>query len=171
MEVSAALKAAARELLDLIPLESTCSLPVPSRQEGRTLLHLFTYRRRGTPPRGPTHVYPPHLRITIDGESGRVVAWTDLQREQGVRAEPIGTYPHAAVADLSRQEREALQSELLALTDRLAPLLGSTDLAEADRAAARRYLQLFRRLTEPALRTEYEALNPEFFAWLQTVSA
>ncbi len=156
-------------LQHLIGEEATFSFPIPV---GSSYLSFFVYIRRGGAPGGPVGVRAPYARLAVARDTGRLVEYVELDFAAGrprQAAPVIGEYPHAAVAGLTYQETLDLRRQLLALTDQMIDSWAAPDPPPALREAARQYAALFERLTEPCLRAVYEALNPQFFAWLQAM--
>ena len=156
-------------LQHLIGEEATCSFPSPG---GSAYLRFLVYSRRGGAPGGPGGGRAPYARLAVARDTGRLVEYVELDFAAGrprQAAPVIGEYPHAAVAGLTYQETVDLRRQLLSITDQMIDSWAAADVSPALREAARQYAALFDRLTEPCLRAAYEALNPQFFAWLQAM--
>ncbi|HEX8086442.1 MAG TPA: hypothetical protein VF529_19295 [Solirubrobacteraceae bacterium] len=149
---------------DLIPLEAAIGLPLPRRRAGKAYMTLVF---AGMPPAGPGKpipIYPPFGAMTLHWRTGTIVSYLDLDYERlwPPTDEPVGTFPHPAVAKLRHSELIALRAELMGLYDELFESLESAGTFDA--AWAKRFSALLDVLMEPGLVPYYRKLAPKFIA-------
>jgi hypothetical protein len=131
-----------------VPMESGMGWMLPWRKDGRVYV---------TVP-----LFPPFATLTLEWANARVVGFRNLAVD-GLwpeAREPVGRFPHAAIARLRRSEYLALRAELFAHYDALCQMLASG--SALDPAWSARFSELLRQLMEPALEPYYRQLAPNF---------
>jgi hypothetical protein len=145
-----------------VPMESGMGWMLPWRKDGRVF---GTVPFFGMPPSregGGVPLFPPFATLTLEWANARVVGFRNLAVD-GLwpeAREPVGRFPHAAVAQLRRSEYLALRAELFAHYDALCQMLASG--GALDPAWSARFSELLRQLMEPALEPYYRQLAPNF---------
>lgn len=149
----------------LIPLEAILSFPIPAIEQGQIVLKFFVYQR-GWAPRGlAKSIFAPYSRLVIEYPSGRLVEYRELASETS--EQPVGEFPHAAIAGRSVSEILAFQTDYFAATENLLPFLELPTLNPPQLEAVQKYKTVASLLLEPGLLPYYQELNPTFFAWLE----
>ena len=151
----------------LIPLESILAYPIPVLENNIVYLKFIVYQRGWSPSGTPRPLYPPHANLTIEYPTGRLIDYADISHK--VSSDPVGEYPHAAIASLSVKEMLAKKSDFYSLTESLIPLLGRSPENQEERDTIQKYKELANTLFEPGLRPFYRELNPALFKWLDAV--
>jgi hypothetical protein len=145
-----------------VPMEAGMGYMLPWRKDGRVYVTVPFFGMPPTRTAGGVPLYPPFATLTLDWERAAVVAYRDL-RVDGlwpVAGEPVGSFPHPAVAKLRRSEYLALRSELYAHYDALCRMLAEGSSPAP--AWSERFSELLRQLVEPALEPYYRRLAPNF---------
>ena len=133
------------------------SYPVPARTEGRLSERFFLYPNQARALRRR-----PWGWIAVDPEDGRLLQFCDCAAGDFAADLHI---PLDQEIDYSAPEGSSVR-ELVKLNRRLAGLYQEIR-AFAQRQVLAEYRELCGRLWRPELRRFYEALSPEFFAWLK----
>jgi hypothetical protein len=117
------------------------------------------------PVHGGGRVYPPLALITVDWRSGRVVQYVNLRLfnpwPTADWETQVGTFPHPAVAQLSRAEYRQQVTALLTMYDEMLDTLALNGALPPFWMA--QFSALLRQLLEPSLEPYYRALAPKFF--------
>jgi len=150
----------------LVPMEAGIGWPIPLRRDGRVYvtLPLFSF---GTGASGGKQIqlYPPFASVTLNWATQRPVKYVTFRFEApwtlGPSAEPVGIFPHDAIAKLSIGAYTERRKELLGLYDELCESLAGKGAFTAERSA--RFSELLRQLIEPSLEPFYRTLGPKFF--------
>lgn len=150
----------------LVPMEAGIGWPMPRRAGGQVYVTLPFYGFLWTPEQRSWTLFPPISTITVQWSNLVPVEYVDLRYSrpwpEGQGDSPVGTFPHDAVAALTREQYEQDRSELLTMYDEL------FDTLVLNKALPpfwnRRFGQLLRRFLEPALEPYYRGLAPKFFA-------
>lgn len=145
-----------------LPLEYALSLPLPSLRWGRP-----TYAAFASPalrlPGQPKKQGPPAYWWVLDAVRGQVLifaAWETLPYAPGVTWEPVTLPP---ISD-NLSTVKARLATLEALLDELAPAFFQ---GEAGSLTTRRMAhELLMNYLPAPLAPQYQALTPDFFAWL-----
>ena len=148
----------------VVPMEAGTGWPVPYRSNGRAYIIFPFFGTAGTGKKGETAIFAPLVTITLDWKTGRAVeyvdcrfrsAWTDVDPTQ-----PVGTFPHPAVAGLNRAEYEEKRQALFQLYDQLFDSIAEGK--ELPSSWHQEFSELFGILLEPSLEPFYRALAPKF---------
>lgn len=141
------------------------SNPVPARTEGRLSERFFLYPNQARALRRR-----PWGWIAVDPEDGRLLQFCDCAAGDFAADLHI---PLDQEIDYSAPEGSSVR-ELVKLNRRLAGLYQeirafafADSPGQAQRQVLAEYRELCGRLWRPELRRFYEALSPEFFAWLK----
>jgi len=141
-------------------LETGISRPVPKIADGAVRLGYLLYRSQARPPY--QILYEPTRQVFVDFATGGIVEYASLPTYHPPRV--LGRYPHAAAAQIPREQWIRVWDELFAI---YLPIIGMFDGQIADEPEQRAaFLVLFDLTTPPFLYPYYEALNPSFFTWL-----
>jgi hypothetical protein len=150
----------------LIPQEAGVGWPLPLRRDNRVYAALPFFGMGRGAEKGKTPLYPIFAALTVDWSNFKPVKYVDFHFENPFGPvpwdQPVGTFPHAAVAGLTVGEYEAKRRELLALYDELFTMLGRGGTFGAD--WNQRFGGLLRLLLEPGLEPFYRTLAPNFTA-------
>jgi len=142
-------------------LETGISRPVPEATGGGVRLWYFLYRTQVKPPH--QMLYEPFARVAVDPASGEVLEHQRLETATPPRL--LGRYPHAAAAQVPREQWRALWDELFGLyPDVIAAFSGAAEPGQREKV--RRLAELLDLTTPPFLASSYRSLNPAFFDWL-----
>lgn len=145
----------------VIPLEWSSSRPVPSKRGGALHYRVFFFGRRGDPEKGFTfHAPQGEAAFTSDG---KVLECRRLPGE----AVPI---PRDARFDSATlDEIEARSARLYADTEAVAALYASgRDIGQTGRERVAAFARDFAALADPAHASAYRALDPGFWAWVES---
>ncbi|MBN1922753.1 MAG: hypothetical protein JW892_16005 [Anaerolineae bacterium] len=164
-------------LQSLIVLEDVLSYPIPCYSGKQLALRCFFFSRgREKDAEGTVALYRPHVRVSVSYPEGKLLEVVDLGFESGTAiprcGEIVGRYPHPAMAALSYAEAQAQKTAYFYALQRLLPVY--TRRAEPSPEAfslVKACIESFERVSEPAFRSDYEALSPPFFAWLKSILA
>jgi hypothetical protein len=148
---------------EVVPHEASSGWPIPSTRNGVVYLTIPYFRTAAAD--GRVEVYPPFSTITARWDNGRVVSYRDLRYEGMVRAtdEPVGVFPHPAVASLRRSEYMSRRDELFGLYDELLVALGDGGEGLGEKRTEA-FCELLAELMEPGLVPFYRHLSPAFAA-------
>ncbi|OQA13928.1 MAG: hypothetical protein BWY63_03321 [Chloroflexi bacterium ADurb.Bin360] len=160
-------------LQSLIVLEDVLSYPIPYRSGERLALRfLFFSRSKEKDAAGTVALYRPHARVSVSYPEGRLLEFADLGFETGVAiprcGELIGRYPHPAMAILSYAEAQAQKTAYFYALQQLLPLYAEPAPPSPEvLSLVKPFVESFERVSEPAFRSYYEALSPQFFSWIK----
>ena len=145
----------------LVAQEAGIGLPMPERRDGRVQLLLPFFGMPRPKERGAVPLHPPFATMTIDWKTARIVNYRDLVSE-GLweTREPVGTFPHDAIADLTRRDYLDRRERLLAMYDEMCTRLETHDQFEPSWTGA--FSAHFSTLVEPPLLTYYRQLSGGF---------
>lgn len=171
MDASTAPKSRTDELLaevrrmpafrQLVPAEAGIAWPLPLRRNGQVyvVLPFFGMEAQRT---GGAALYRPFATMTLLWPNGTPVEYVNLRfrdpRPEAEWNEPVGRFPHDALAEVSPDVYVRLRRELCYCYDRLLESLAAgTALATEDEQEFSRLLRL---LFEPGLEPFYRQLGP-----------
>jgi hypothetical protein len=149
----------------VIPLEANIGWPIPSRRKKRVFVmfpffsveHILTSKE--------TRLYPPFATITLDWLSQVLVEYVDLRYRnlwpETNWEDPIGVFPHPAVAEFSKGQYEKLRAKLLTMYDHLMETLNKNMALTPEWKTE--FSLLLRILVEPSLESYYRSLGQNFF--------
>ncbi len=147
----------------LVPQEAGVGWPLPLRRHD-TVYAVLPFFGLGRGEKGQTPLFPPFATLTLEWATRVPVKYLNL-RFEGPLADsnvswdqPIGTFPHPAVAGLTVGQYQQKRSELLALYDELFRTLTNKDTFSEEWKS--RFGALLRLLMEPALLPFYRRLAP-----------
>ena len=145
----------------LVPMEAGVGHPLPERRDGRVQLVLPFFGMPRARERGAVPLHPPFATMTLDWHTARVVNYRDLTTE-GLwdTHEPVGTFPHDAVAAMRRSEYLDHRERLYAMYDEMFPRLETNDQFEPSWTEA--FSAHFGTLMEPSLLPYYRRLGSGF---------
>ena len=147
----------------LVPQEASHGWPIPRRRAGRAFMFV-PYVTIEPDPAGGGRIYPPLAAITVEWGSGRVVKYVDLRTSHPAPPDDwesqVGTFPHEAVAGLSREEYARSVGELLAMYDEMLDTLAVSGALPPFWMS--RFGRMLRQLLEPSLEPFYRSLAPGF---------
>jgi len=148
----------------LIPLEAAIGFPLPLRKEGKVYLTLPIFGLGTVSQPGKTPLFPPLAIATIDWSNQIPVEYINLRfRHPAPELDwtaQVGTFPHAAVAQISVGEYRQLKQELFSIYDEMLDRLVQQQPINPERS--QRFTELLNLLIEPALKPYYCALNSKF---------
>lgn len=149
----------------LIPQEAGIGWPIPLRKEGKVYLTLPIFGYTPTTEKGNTKLFPPLATITLDWSNRVPVEYVNLRFRNPAPeltwSGEVGTFPHPAVAQITRGQYQELRRELLGMYDEMLELLSQKSAFAPE--WCQRFGELLRLLIEPSLEPYYRALNPKFF--------
>ncbi len=141
------------------------SCPMPAMDGGKLTERFFL-----VPNQAAAVKRRPYAWLALDTESGRLMRYADCAAEDF--ASELGvplnqSIDYSAPEGLPVRELMKLNRHLAELYRELRTFVFSRSPSGAQRELMAEYLELLSRLWRPELRRFYEALSPEFFAWLQ----
>jgi hypothetical protein len=149
---------------ELVPMEAATGWPVPYRHKGGAYAIFPFFGTAGTSKKGEIAIFSPVATITLDWKTGHPVEYVDCRFRSAWTqvdfARPIGTFPHPAVAGLTKEEYGAKSDALYRLYDQLFD--GVAAGGELSPLWLRDFSELFGMLLEPSLETFYRTLAPKF---------
>lgn len=132
---------------------------------GDTLLVSVFYYRSILRPEDRTLLMPPEYMLSFEYPNARLALFQNLRVDPRYSAvdfaKPLGTFRHAAILHLDRQEYKAHKEALYALLDRLTAYLGGEGAFSGE--DEKKLSELFTMLTEPPLHPFYRAMAPQFY--------
>jgi len=164
-------------LQSLIVLEDVLSYPIPYRSGERLTLRFFFFSRgKEKDAAGTVALYRPHVRVSASYPEGKLLEFMDLGFESGAAiprcGEIVGRYPHPAMAVLSYAEAQAQKTAYFYALQQLLPLYAESAASLPETLSlVKSYVESFERVSEPAFRSYYETLSPQFFAWIKRILA
>lgn len=148
----------------LIPMEAQIGWPIPLRREGKVYVTLPFFGASTKTP-GKTILFPPFAKMTLEWSTLLIVEYVNFRFQNPFSEvkweQPIGTFPHPAVTNMTVEEYQAKRHELLIMYDEmLEHLLKGQNLSPDWN---RKFSQILRLMMEPDLETYYQALGAKFF--------
>ncbi|MFI5346431.1 MAG: hypothetical protein ACHQ51_08660 [Elusimicrobiota bacterium] len=166
--VIGALDAATRELLaspqcsKLIPQEWSPSFPVPGTADRRGLYRVFFSGRTGDMKSGFRALKPGGTAVF--GTDGTV---NECLRSPGATTDIPGS--SLTIAGMTLDQIDSQGHALSAATENVAALYwAGRPLGPTQKAAVADFSRLFLLLANPAHASDYRALNPDFWSWVET---
>jgi len=152
---------------NLVPLESSSSLPVPVILNGKVFLSFLFYLGVKEKNKEKISIFRPHTKMVIDYPRGKIIQYTNLvaidQLGKEKWKEPIGLFPHMEIESLKLKEYFERRNELLIKYD-LAIEQFRNDIHDRD------FKNIFRgefyQLCEPDLFPFLIREGEPFFTWL-----
>lgn len=148
-----------------MPMGYVPGLPVLQIRNDELCLTVPFLRYRVTGQPDKTLVYPIRYTATFVLPEMKPVEFQDLQYQARFGkisfGEPVGLFRHEAVRHLSRQEYQALRSELMGEYDRVIDALLNDGEYGPEHEA--RMAELMTMMVEPSLRPMYQALDADFY--------
>jgi hypothetical protein len=148
----------------VVPMEAGTGFPVPFRSNERAYIIFPFFGTAGRVREGETVFFAPSVLITVDWKTGRPVEYIDCRFRSSWThvdfTQPIGTFPHPAVAHFTRSEYEEKRQMLFGLYDQLFNSL--TEGGDLSQSWYQQFSESFRTLLEPSLEPFYRALAPKF---------
>jgi hypothetical protein len=148
----------------LVPQEAGIGWPLPRRRDGRLFVLWPFYGFAPDRSTGRTNLFPIFATLTIDWATKVPVEYVDLvysglcpRQEAPV---PVGQFPHPAVAKMTVAQYQEAKARLLALYDQLFDTLAASGTFTPE--FAREFGDLFVRLLEPSLESQYRELGGPF---------
>jgi hypothetical protein len=135
---------------------------MPSRKDGRVYITVPFFGMPTSRGKSGGPLFAPFATMTLDWQKGTLVGYRNLAVDDlwPLDGEPVGTFPHAAVARLRRSEYLQLREELFTLYDDLCRMLAAEATIPPEWSA--RFSELLRQLMEPSLTSYYRVLAPNF---------
>lgn len=157
--------------LNMLPIESDLTLPIPEITNGEILVHRLAYSTRLVPGKG-TIASSPELIATVNLSSGKFVAvkrfHLDPNRKLPERKPEEQIY-HPPSFD-SPEELVRTYETIYNLYDVLLPPFKSSPKSRPTPElikAAREFRTLFKKLAEAPMHPYYEILGGKFFDWVE----
>lgn len=153
--------------LNMLPIESGMTLPIPAMEAGHVLLRRFIYITRLVPGEG-RYLAPPEMVATVDLTAEKFVSVTRLAPEPSTASQST---PQDWICEPPKFESpEAILTtyrKLYGLLDELlAAFVAKRQATARDIAAAREYHALYLFLREQPLEPFYRRQGREFFEWI-----
>ena len=152
-------------LLKSLPIGYTPGLPMVGGTKENPCFIVPFLRYRMTGKVDQTQVFPPRFVVSVAAKDGSVAAFADLRFDTRFAKidfdKPVGTFRHAAIRHLNKQEYGEKRRQLYGVLDCLsASMQGKEEFDEMDAAKLK---ALFGMLIEPAVKPFYHAINPHFY--------
>ena len=163
--------------LDHITLESGLSWPVPVMKDDKLFLSFFYYPAGG--PRGNRMIGWPYYQALADPDAIERIEFSSVRpKDFGLdppAGQPVGRedgYPHY-LDGITREQYDSLVDRFYRQTDRILAiyLKPASELSRGEKEVVIEYYSLFQKLTLNPLWPVYKGVNPEFFNWVETISA
>lgn len=153
--------------LNLVPIESSVSLPVPFKSKGKVFLIFFFFTGGRIESKNRIQVFRPHAKIVVDYPRGKIVYYIDMVSFDETGREkwknPIGEFPHKEIETLSLREYNEKRRELLTQYDTaIDQFVGGTFVSDFKNEFRERFYQL----CEPCLLDFLRGGGKSFFEWL-----
>jgi len=152
----------------LLPLESSLSLPIPMKINGKVFLTLISFTGKKLEKNQKITVFPPNAKIILDFPRGKIVHYIDLfalkSNMQKSFNDPIGDFPHEQIKDITLSEYKRRKKELLIKYDRAIELF---DTGKNDQSFHEDFRKSFFELCEPCIIPYLKKMCPAFFKWLE----
>ncbi len=150
----------------LTPLESTPSLPVFEKVNGKIYLTFLYFTSKKLQKDEKMKIFRPNSTITVDMQTGRIVKYFAFDGFGSVgREKPIGQWPHEEIESLSLKEYKEMKEELLKKYDRAIDMF--VDGIQDDEFK-QEFKQLFYKICEPCLLPSMKKEGKVFFEWLDS---
>jgi len=164
-------------VLEHITLESTLSCPVPVKKGDRMFLAFFFYPAGG--PINDFKIWPPYYRVLADTESIENIQFTRVEpKDFGINfpnGQPLGKLDDDYLRGVTESEYKAIAERFYGLVDGIVHLYlkPSSELSVPERNVVEQFHRLFHILAPKtkSLLPYYRAMNPEFFDWVDEISA
>ena len=147
----------------IVPLEAAIGWPIPLRKDGKVYITLPFYGC--TPKKGQTSLFPPFATLTLDWANLMPVEYVNLRfRNPALDLNwegQIGTFPHPAIAQITRGEYLEKRRELLAMYDEMFDNLSQNTPFTLE--WNQQFSETLRLLIEPSLEPYYRVLGGKFF--------
>ena len=154
-----------------VPIEARFTPPIPVVDGKQVALEALAYGATKVPGEH-AKLFRPRVRVAIGYPDGRCLRYEDFAYEDrypGVPFdEPLGVFPHSAVAKWAVSEFRRAEERLLELTERL--IVSMRD-GHADESAWAEAAVLWAAILPPFLRGYVTPLNSEFFGRLRAFPA
>jgi len=151
---------------DLMPLESTSSLPIPLKINEKIYMKLLFYTGRKFKKEEKVKIFRPNCEIVLDYSTARIVSYKNY-RSLFVNLDwykPIGEFPHKKIEKLTVKEYKQENNKLLDEYDKAVDLfLNNSD----DDEFKRNFGEKFHRLCAPCLLPFMVKAGKDFFDWLE----
>ena len=143
----------------LIPLEAAVGWPIPLRKEGKVYVTLPFFGC--SPQKGQTLLFPPFATLTLNWANLMPVEYVNLRFRNPAPdlnySGQVGTFPHPAIAQITRGEYLEKRRELLAMYDEMLDNLLQNNPFTPD--WNQRFSETLRLLIEPSLEPYYRVLG------------
>lgn len=140
------------------------SWPVPVIENQRLYLHYLMYTTRLEGPR--LAYYPPFGRVRVSYPDGTVIGKQDIVVAENAPA--VGYYPYPEIAHLGKGEKSALWDALAdAYPGAIAAFAGWPSGAVPE--DLKEFGRMLRMAVPSFYASAYHELNPQFFAWANTI--
>jgi hypothetical protein len=153
-----------------IPQEAGIGWPIPLRQNEQIYVTFIFFGMSYQPDTQQNMLFPPFATLTLNWANQHLVKYVDLYFEnpwpEGNWQDSAGTFPHAAVANLSVGEYEEKRQELFSMYDEMLEILRQGTSFSPEWTSA--FQENLRLLMEPELEPFYRALAPKFFGHFLT---
>lgn len=148
----------------VIPMEASVGFPIPLRKEGTVYVTLpfFMY----SPKKGENPLYPPFATLTLTWKNLIPVEYVNLRFRNPAPelnwADSVGTFPHDAIAHLTKKEYLEKRHILLNMYDQMLDNLAENKPFNPQ--WNQEFSQYLRLLIEPPLEPYYRVLGEKFFS-------
>lgn len=148
----------------VIPMEAITGWPIVIRKKGVIFIKLLFFGVQQKE-KGKTGLYPPAVMVAAELNSGKIVEYSDListsQWSDEEWAEPVGYFPHAAIAQMKVSEYKQLKKELMGMYDEMFETILNND--EFNQEWEAKFSHLLNTIIEPTLTKYYMAMGEKFF--------
>jgi hypothetical protein len=150
----------------LIPQEAGVGLPIPVRKNKQVYAIIPCFEFTATKEQGKTLIFPPLATITVNWANQVPVEYIDLRfRNPAPELQwqgQIGTFPHDAIAGMTKREYLEQRSQLLIMYDEM--FINLENDGKFSDEWNLKFRQLFSTLIEPSLISYYRVLGNQFIA-------
>jgi hypothetical protein len=155
-------------ILQLIPLESSSTLPIPTLIKERLLLNFLFFTSKKSPDDNGFDVYWPNSQLIITHPTKQIVLYRDLTILPLVKntqwEKPIGKFPHDKIESLSLKDYQKRKKNLLSEYENVMPLF--LKQSEENSEVKQNFRSEFFDLCEPCMLPIMRVVAKPFFEWL-----
>jgi hypothetical protein len=153
----------AADCADTVAVEQAQSFPIPVKTAKGLRYRLMYY------PAVSRQVYAPSAMAQFDGDGSNVTCRVRVALPEVKYDAPLGPELSTRAAGMTYDAYAAQSAKLYAALERAAGAFAAGHRDAAARSDAADFHALFDELSEPALKTHYRALDPDFWAWLDSL--
>jgi len=153
--------------LQLTPLDSALSLPIPMIANGNIYLALLCFIGKRLDQDGRIQIYRPNSCFVIAQSTAKIVYYINYtfkdQFKQHNWGTPIGDFPHPEIETLKIKEFREKRNELLISYDQIIEMYITKNIVVSQKIS---FKDQFYLLCEPCLLPYIKKIGNAFYSWL-----